>query len=1191
MRGMPANDKTLIQFIQEVKDFCLHAYENQEYPFELLVQDLNLPRDMSRNPLFDVMFTMGAKADDDGLHGAGLEFEPIEDDHLDAISKFDFALYIGVEDDGYEIAVAYCTDLFKEETADRMVESYVKLLGQSASYPTSLIGDIELLLESEREQILTIFNATEMAYPQDKTVVELFEEQVKIAPNNIAMTFENSSMTYGELNAKANTIARDLREMGVQPGNYVALMAERSMEMVIGIYGIVKSGGAYMPIDTESPPERLEYILEDSQVKAMLLYGVDVDVRLPIINLANESVYKGDESNLPIVNTPQDDLCLFYTSGTTGQPKGVMCLHKGTVNLISYLQRDYPIDQNCAVLQKSAYTFDASIVEIFRWSLTGSRGHLLTPGDEKDSAKMCEDIYTHQLTEMQIAPSMLKVFLAQVAMDPLKYGNMIKSLRYVFAGGEAIASTDVNLFYQLFGEANPDVKLINTYGPTETSVDATHYYLKANERISSIGKPIGNYQAYVLNGIALCGIGMIGELCIAGNGVAKGYLNNIELTNEKFIDNPFGEGKLYRTGDLARWLPDGNIDYLGRMDEQVKIRGLRIELGDIVSNLRNIESVMDAIAVVQTDEAGNQTLCAYVQSEDESLDIEGMKGELRKSLPDYMIPAHFMILDHFPVTSNGKLNKRALPKIEVTTTKEYVAPTNETEKTLVRIFEEMFGIDQVGIKESFFELGGNSLRATLLVNQIEQATGVRLGIKDIFQGVTVEGISMAFADLEGNYEPIPKAEEKEYYPISPSQKLYFLTSHLWDYNLVDMTNNIPMAYKVEGAFEIDKAEFAFETLLNRHEILRTSFHLINNETLAKIHDHVKMDMTYEECYTEKSFNAHAQDFFRPLDLQKAPLMRAKVVKTGDEEFLMFMDCHHIITDGISSELLLKEFITLYAGGTLPPLKLQYRDYSEWVLNRTLDNQKNYWMTHFENGIPRLQLPEDYQRPSEKKFNGDVVIKILDKKLSDKVCKIGQKKDMTEFMTWLSMTMLVLGNYSNKGVVVGTPIAGRTHKDTEDIQGVFINRLLLSGKPEKEKTLTQFLSEVKENCLMAYENQDYPFESLAQHFEPHAYTDKSRTPLYDVQYLFYKDESDMVDDITIDGLNLHPVDILFTDKEAKFDLVCKITESNGEYTVTFKYCSDLFRKETIENMVDQFIKIIERLDEGLEQTIDMVTNQI
>jgi len=1193
MRGKPEKEKTLIQFIEEVKGFCLQAYENQEYPFEELVEELKLPRDMSRNPLFDVMFSLDAKMEQADMTIGGIQLEAIENEDMDTISKFDLSLSMREAEDGYEAAFEYCSDLFKAETIELMAERFAFLLEEAEAQSERKIREIEVVLEGEKEQILTEFNATEMTYPKDKTVVELFEEQAKKAPGKIAMIFEETSMTYGELNAKANVLARQLREMGVKPGDYVALMTERSMELVVGIYGIIKSGGAYVPIDTQCPKERLSYMLTDCEAKAILVYGVDVDMSdldIPVINLADSSVYEGNDSNLPAVNQHADPLYLLYTSGTTGQPKGVIGLHQGTVNLIHSLQKNYPIDGQAKILQKTAYTFDVSIADIFRWGLMGASAHVLSPGDEKEPAKMCEVIEAHQLTEMQIVPSMLKVFLAHVSTNPLKYGSMLKSLRYVFVAGEALPVSCVKDFYQLIGAHNRDVELINAYGPTETSVFSTYYDCKPGAGIVLIGKPIDNYQAYILAGTALCGIGMIGELCIAGVGVTKGYLNNIDLTNEKFIANPFGGGKLYRTGDMARWLADGNIEYMGRIDEQVKIRGFRIELGEIESVLRNVEGINDAVVIVQTNEAGDKALCAYVQTKDE-LDVEYLKTQLRNHLPDYMVPSHFMKIAEIPVTSSGKLNRRALPKIEITTTQIYVAPTTKTEEVIVRIFEEMFGTQPIGIKESFFDLGGNSLKATLLVNQIEQAMGVRLGIKDIFQGVTVEGIGLALENLDGNYEAIPKAEKKEFYPISPSQKLFFSTGNFGDYNAAEMTNNISMAFKVKGAYEVEKAQAAFETLLQRYEILRTSFHLINDEMVMRIHDQVKMEMIYEEHYTGEDFETFAHDVFRAFDLTKAPLMRVKVIKTGEEDFMLLMNCHHIISDGISSSLLLKEFMTLYTGGELAPPSLQYKDYSEWVLQRQLDDQQAYWTNHFANGIPkRLHLPEDYPRPKEKKFNGDVVVKTLDKKLSNKIVNISNKMDMTPFMTWLSMTMILFEKYSSgEGVVLGTTASGRTHRDTEDIQGVLVNRLLLDGKPEKEKSLVQFLEEVKENCLMAYENQDFPLTTLVQQFEPQAHLDKSRSPIYDVHYLYLDGGNEQFNEM--DGLRFQAMEVKSKDAYVKFDLVCKFAENKGELTVIFLYCTDLFKKETIEGMMDQLIQILDRLDEDLDQTIEKLTSQI
>ncbi|MCL2865884.1 MAG: condensation domain-containing protein, partial [Lachnospiraceae bacterium] len=484
-----------------------------------------------------------------------------------------------------------------------------------------------------------------------------------------------------------------------------------------------------------------------------------------------------------------------------------------------------------------------------------------------------------------------------------------------------------------------------------------------------------------------------------------------------------------------------------------------------------------------------------------------------------------------------------------------------------------------------------SLKATLLVNRIEEATGVRISIRDIFQRVTVAGICFAVAEGGGMYEPIPKAEEKEYYPLSFSQKMYFLTGKLWDYNGLEISHNIPMAFKVTGAFDPEKAEAMFETLMQRYEILRTSFHLVNGETVMKIHDRAEMDITYEEYSAGESIETLASDFVRPFDLTAVPLMRAKVIKIEEEAFLLCLDSHHIISDGISSELLLEEFITLYTGGSLSPVRLQYKDYSEWMLGRQLDSQWEYWNNHFAKGMPKLQLPEDYPRSKEKKFEADVIVKKLDQKLCEKIVRIGQKLDMTEYMSWLSMIMILLGKYSvAEGVVVGSSVSGRTHRDTENMQGVFVNRLLMSSKPEKEKSLIGFLQEVKENCLMAYENQDVSFAALAKKFDPQSEKDESRMPLYKVHYTFLERADDVLD-VNVEGLRFEDVKLDIIDREAKFDLACSIRVFESDYMVVFKYRTDLFKENTIEVMVEEFIQILERLDEAQDQILGNLSHEV
>ncbi|MCL2865267.1 MAG: amino acid adenylation domain-containing protein, partial [Lachnospiraceae bacterium] len=1185
MRGKPNKDKTLSQFLEEVKAFSLGAYENQEYPFEELVEVLDLPRDMSRNPLFDVMFSLDENNEQESKTIHGVKFDSIEGEHMDAISKFDLSLSLREMDGGYEAAFEYCMDLFREETISRMAERFIYLLEQIDAYSEAKIGEIEIVLEAEKNQILTDFNKTAMVYPKDKTVIELFEDQVQKAPDHVAMMFENQSMTYGVLNAKANVIARRLRDMGIKPGDYVAMKTERSFELVIGIYGIIKSGAAYVPIDVACPKERLQYMLKDCDAKAILLYQADVsmeDFNIPIMHLADESIYGGDESNLPIINTPEDDFYLIYTSGTTGEPKGVMCQHKGTVNLITYLQENYFIDASSTVLQKTAYTFDASIVEIFRWSLTGAKGYLLSPEDEKDPFRMCEEIGAHQITEMQVVPSMLKTMMIAVKSNKAKYAHMLKTLRYVFTGGEAITVDGVNDFYEMFSDYNSEVDLINTYGPTETSIEVTHHHLRANEKVV-IGTPVGNDQAYIVNGIAICGIGMIGELCIAGVGVTKGYLNSEALTNEKFIENPFGDGKLYRTGDAARWQADGNIEYLGRIDEQVKIRGFRIELGEIESALRNIEAVLDAVAIVQENETGDKTLCAYVQSEI-SLDFEQIKAQLRNHLPEYMVPAYFMQIDEIPVTSSGKQNKRALPKIAITAIKAYVAPSNETEKAIAAIFEEMFGIEQVGIKESFFELGGNSLKATLLVNHIEQVTGVRLGIKDIFQGLTVEGISLALEDVEGTYEPIPQAEVKTYYPMSSSQKRLYLIEQISD---VGVSYNLPIPLKVQGKLKVEDLESVFQKLVQRHEAFRTSFHLVDGEPVQQIHSHVKMNIGYKEQDKGLCMEQMIRDFICPFDLSQAPLMRVDIVKKEEDSHMLLIDMHHIISDGMSISLFIEELLALAAGACLPELRVQYKDYSEWMRSRDLSSQKDYWIDAFSDEIPVLELPIDYARPAIQSFAGATIVIETGKELGSKIKELARKTGTTEYMVFLASAMTLLGAYANQeDVVIGSPISGRTHRDTENMFGMFVGTLAMRGYPEKEKSFVRLLEEIKTTSLKAYENQEYPIEELIENVAVRR--DMSRNPLFDVMLILQNNEDPDFRD-AIEGLSIEFVEA--KNAEAKFDLTFIMEEQDESFEIALEYCTMLFQQETVELMLAHYIELLSDLVEKPEmklKEIDMLT---
>ncbi|WP_250944740.1 non-ribosomal peptide synthetase [Clostridium felsineum] len=1178
MRGYPEGTKKYIEFLQEIKESCIKAYENQEYPFEELVEELDIRRDMSRNPLFDVMLVLQNNEEINySLNDVRIEYV----NQKSKIAKFDLTFNIYETDNEVSIGLEYCSDLFKEESAERILTHYVRILEQITENVERKISEIEIVTPEERNLILKNFNNTKTEYPKDKTVVDLFEEQVEKTPKNVALVFENKQLTYAELNRKANQVARKLRKLGVKPDDFVAIIAERSIEMIVGIYGIIKAGGAYVPIAPNYPEDRIKYMLEDCTPKAVLVYKAEMEIEVPVINLEEKAVWEGEETNLEKVNKPNDLVYCIYTSGTTGKPKGVMNRHTGFINRFLWMKNKYQLDDGDVILQKTTYTFDVSVWEIIGWSFIGAKLILLIPDGEKDPLVICNTIERNNVTTIHFVPSMLNVFLLYIE-NYKELVEKVKSLKFIFTSGEALKREHVDKFNYLIKSSICSCKLANLYGPTEASIDVTYFDCKDNTNIIPIGKPIWNTKIYILDGNSMCGIGVPGELCIAGAGIARGYLNRPELTSEKFVDNPYEEGKLYRSGDLARWLSDGNIEYLGRMDEQVKIRGFRIELGEIESALREIDKVKDAVVIVREDENKEKSINAYIVS-DEDITVSEIREELEKMLPDYMVPAYMMQIENIPLTANGKIDKKALPKIEAKSEKEYVAPRNNVEEKIAGIFEEILGVEKVGIKDSFFELGGHSLRATRAINRIEAVTGVCLSVKSIFENPTVEGLSRLVNLEKGEaYEPIPKAEKKDYYTMSSTQKRTYLIQQMGDQGTV---YNMPQSLRLIGKVNLDSIKNAMQELINRHEILRTEFLMINGEPVQRIQEYVKADFEFIE--DKKTQEADIIDaFIRTFDLGKAPLFRIKLVKR-EEYYLLLIDMHHIISDGMSMGTFMKEFSLLYNGNMLEPLTHQYKDYSEWMKKRDLAKQKEYWMNEFKEEIPVLDMPLDYSRPKKQSFKGTMIFRKTKKELGKKIKITAGKTGTTEYMIFLSAAMITLSKYSRQeDIIIGSSLSGRTHKDTEGMLGMFVNTLAMRGYPEGTKKYIEFLQEIKESCIKAYENQEYPFEELIEELDIRR--DMSRNPLFDVMLVLQNNEeiNYSLNDIRIEYANQKS-------KIAKFDLTLNIYETDNEVGIGLEYCSDLFKEESAERILTHYVRILEQITENMERKIreiDAVTEE-
>lgn len=753
MRNYPLTEMSFQEFLQEVKMNSLQAYENQDYQFEMLVEKLNLERDWSRNPIFDTMLvlqnTPSSKVVIPELQFTNHDFET-------NAAILDLTLTAVENRQGTSLHFQYSKNLFQRLTIERMAKHLVQLVREIVATPEKRLGELNMVTIEEKEQLLFGFNDTEAVYSNEKTIYQLFEEQVARTPGQIAVLFGEEKMTYQELNEQANQLAHLLRSKGVQPDQLVGIACHRSFEMMIGIMGILKAGGAYLPIDPEYPTERIAYMVEDSQIEILLTQSnlaESLTCGVEIICLDEVILTQWDKMNLSVGSRSNHLAYVIYTSGSTGKPKGVMVEHISVINRIHWMQKKYLLTEHDRILQKTPFTFDVSVWELFWWSWVGASVYFLKPGGEKDPGQMIQVIEKYKITTMHFVPSMLNAFLTY-----LEYQGgiqMLSSLHQIFASGEALEVKQVERFNQTLNLAF-NTKLHNLYGPTEATVDVSYFDCSSRENLDyvPIGKPIDNTQLYVLNQVGqIQPIGVPGELYIAGDGLARGYLNQLKLTEERFVVNPFQQNqRMYKTGDLVRWSEDGNLQFLGRLDHQVKIRGFRIELGEIEAELMQHPEVRQVVVLAREDHPGDQYLCAYVIV-DQSLDLRVLQDHLSQSLPKYMIPRYWIKLSEIPLTTNGKIDRKALPKPEGQQSKQcdYLPPTDELEGKLTELWSQILKIEQVGLDDNFLHLGGDSLKAIYMISELFKEFDVEIPMSLFFKKPTVRELAhqIRWAKKEG----------------------------------------------------------------------------------------------------------------------------------------------------------------------------------------------------------------------------------------------------------------------------------------------------------------------------------------------------------------------------------------------------------------------------------------------------------
>ncbi|MCK4260292.1 MAG: amino acid adenylation domain-containing protein, partial [Halanaerobiales bacterium] len=1176
MRAYPKNSKTFAEFLLEIKENSLRAYNNQDYPFERLVEKLNVERDLSRSPLFDVMFTM-QNMEQAEIKFDDFKFTPYQ--VADKESKFDMTLRAVEINNKIKFMLEYSIGLYQKETMQRLLSHFVNILNEITQNLEIELREIEMLASEEKNELLFDFNDTSKEYLEKETIYQLFEELVEREPDKIAVCFEDQKISFKELNAKANQLAGVLQEKGVQADTSVGLIIDRSVEMITGILGILKAGGAYLPMDSGYPTERIEYMIKDSGTELLLTNSkLQVNFDLPIEVIDIESISANYNFSNQVSSSSNNLAYIIYTSGSTGKPKGVAIEHASLVNYIHWFTETGEITSKDSSVLLSSYAFDLGYTALWSSLVRGATLHIVAENIYKDGNLLIDYLSENSITFIKVTPSLFNML---VNSPKFMSNEGLNSLRLIVLGGEKIRVNDLERYHQKY----PEVIFMNHYGPTEATIGCLSILVDQNKfadfvKKPVIGRPNSNMKAYILDqNNQIQPMGVMGELCISGVGLAREYLNRPEHTKERFIENPFVSGeRLYKTGDLARWQQDGMIEFIGRIDHQIKIRGYRVEVGEIEKQLLNHNAITEAVVIDKEDGNGDRYLSAYIVS-DLEFTVSEIRSDLSKGLPSYMIPSYFVQLDELPLTPNGKLDRKALPEpqgsIKVETS--YLAPRNSNEVELVKIWSELLEVEKIGINDNFFDLGGHSLKATQLTARVFKEMNVELPLREIFAKPTVEELAEYIrAASKSIYAAIEPVEDKNYYQLSSAQKRMFFINQL---NHDNTSYNMPIMMIIEGELNQELLQNVFKELVRRHEAFRTSIEQINGEPVQRIHKDIdNLDIINFKA-EENELKTIVMEFIKPFDLTKAPLLRVGLIEVTLLRHLFLFDMHHIIADGVSRVVLINEFIDLYSGKELPKLRIQYKDFAAWqdqlFESDLIKTQEKYWLDTFADEVPVLDLPTDYPRSSVTSYEGDGIYFSVEKELRDQLYELASSKGATMYMILLAAYNVLLFKYTDQeDIVVGLPTAGRPHADLEKIIGMFVNTLAMRNYPQSHKTFARFLSEVKEKALEAFESQDYQFEMLVDRLG--LARDFGRNPLFDT--LFALQNIDHVER-TVNGLKFIPYK--FENNVAKHDLALYAVEMDEGIQFTLRYKTELFMKETIEEIAGNFIKILNAVVENSE----------
>lgn len=1201
LRTEIVTEQSFRALLADVKNTVLEAFDHQELPFEKLVEEHQPQRDSQTSPLFRVLFSLqNAPQREAQLPGLRLQGLPIGEEN----ARFDLSLSFSENADGtLNGSFQYAAELFEVTTIERMIRHFRNLLSGIAANPDCRLTTLPLADEKELHQIVNEWNQTSVPYSQDCGVQDLFTAQAGQRPDATAIIGQREQVSYGELNDRVNRLANYLRTAGIGPEQRVGILLERSVNMIAAALAVLKAGGAYLPLDPAIPRERQEFmlgdagcslLLTDSSFESKLPAFHGIPVFLDTLDLSNESAAE------PVkLTTHHNSAYVIYTSGSTGKPKGVVIEHGGLTNYIEAAAEAYKITSTDRALQFANFSFDFSAEQIYTCLIRGGALVLLTEEMIAMPEQFLRDCDRLGITMFSLPTAYWHELVASLSAEQWAAAA---NLRLVIIAGERALPERVKQWKHSAGRRLP---LINFYGPTETTVGITLCYLTGPDAVRSqsrevpIGRPMNNCTVYILDP---CGypqpVGIYGEIYLGGAGIGRCYLNRPDLTAERFVPCPFSAtpgARLYRTGDLAKYLPDGNIEYLGRIDHQVKLRGHRIELGEIESALAGHPNIQAAAVITQEAGRGDVLLSAYLTAKTPpGPTATELRDYLKQWLPGYMVPSFFIILEAMPLTISGKIDRQALSAIRKHITESAIVSNirrTPTEEIIAGIWADVLTREQIAANENFFEIGGHSLTATQIIGRVRKAFGIELPLRSLFEGPTISALAKDVEDALREQAglpsgPLPRAERLQTAPLSFGQQ------RLWVLDQIQPGTafyNISIAVRLVGKLDLRAFKQAFSEIIRRHEILRTVFADCDGQPMQVVTAPEEIDLPVADLSShppqqseETARRLIEQEAQRPFDLKRGPLLRVGLIRLAEEEHVATLTMHHIVSDGWSIALLIEELAALYTAfvsqqpSPLPELKLQYADFASWQRERlqgkVLDTELAYWRKQLAGMPAALNLPTDFPRPAEQTFRGAVESFQLSAEITDALRALSRSRNATLFMTLLAGFKMLLSHASGQtDVVVGTGVAGRNRVETEGLIGFFLNNLVLRTDVSGDPAFDELLERVRETALGAYAHQDLPFEKLVESLRPAR--DPSRNPLFQVWFILQNTPSAS---LKLPGLELRAIPSAH--ETSRFDLSAGIEETERGLEGWLEYNRDLFTDVTIKRMVRQYVALLQRVAE-------------